>query len=415
MAQTYDAIVIGAGVMGASSAMHLTGAGLKRVLVLEKAPGVGFGSTGRSTACIRQTYSHVEMTRMTFEALQLFKNWRDFTGLEEPKGDFRNSGVLFLFPAGEPSLPTILANHRAVGVVSHLADRKERQEEFPDFDFCSTPLDLDADAHDCAYESEALIEPEGGFADPVGTAEDMLEVARRRGAEVRFNARVEAVLQAGGKVSGVRVAEKSGSGEYHAPVVVNCAGPWAAGLNGAAGAPLKARLVVTRNQIVSKHFPEKLKGRFPVLIDMINGIYGRPEASGQSLLFGSVREEDEREEVADPDDYNEVADAPFREEKQVLLHHRVPTFQKRGRVSSYCGLYTVNQDDYHPIIDETSLEGFFAVCGFSGHGFKLSPIVGTLVAKQITGHWGLVESGVPEDFFSQHRAPLKTNWGGVIA
>ena len=49
MAQTYDAIVIGAGVMGASSAMHLTGAGLKRVLVLEKAPGVGFGSTGRST------------------------------------------------------------------------------------------------------------------------------------------------------------------------------------------------------------------------------------------------------------------------------------------------------------------------------------------------------------------------------
>ena len=182
-----------------------------------------------------------------------------------------------------------------------------------------------------------------------------------------------------------------------------------------AGVTLPNRLVPIRAQMVSKRFSERLKGPIPMVVDMMSGFYGRMEANGVQFICGSVREENEREEVLDLDNYNEVADAPFREEHLRLIHHRVSTFHSRGEITSYAGLYTVNQADYHPIIDGTALEGFFAVCGFSGHGFKLSPVVGNLVTQKVLGQWGRGKSEVPMDFFDADRAPLNSNWGGVIA
>ncbi len=84
-------------------------------------------------------------------------------------------------------------------------------------------------------------------------------------------------------------------------------------------------------------------------------------------------------------------------------------------MGSYAGLYTVNTVDSHPVIDRAELEGFFYCNGFSGHGFKLSPVVGMLVARQVLGQWGRGRTAVPVDFFRRDRTPLTTNWGGVIA
>ena len=110
-----------------------------------------------------------------------------------------------------------------------------------------------------------------------------------------------------------------------------------------------------------------------------------------------------------------MADAPFRDEKLTVLNHRVSTFRARGEISSYTGIYTVNEDDYHPIIDESELAGFYPVCGFSGHGFKLSPIVGMLVAQKILGRSGRGETKVPLEFFNRNRAAVVTKWAGVMA
>ena len=415
MAKSYDGIIVGAGVMGASTAMHLASAGLKRLLVLEKAAGVGFGSTGKSSACIRQTYSNYEVVLMAYEALQYFKNWRDFTGLKDPRADFNMCGVIFLMAADDTAVPAIMEIQRRVGVVSRLLDAKDRGELFPDVDFCSTLLDLQAEDHECAYDLQVLYEEEGGFADPVGTATDMLEVARRLGAEVVFKARVSHVLSNGGAVTGLEVEQDGAIVTYHSPLVINCAGPWAMGLNDLAGAPLKEKLVPTRNQIVCKRFPEKLKGTIPMVADMVNGVYFRNDPTGTQITLGSAREEDEQEFVPDLENYNEVADAPFREEKLTTLNHRIATFQARGEITSYSGIYTVNEDDYHPIIDESELRGFYPVCGFSGHGFKLSPVVGNLVARQVLGQWGRGKSDVPVDYFRRNREKLSTNWGGVMA
>ncbi len=91
------------------------------------------------------------------------------------------------------------------------------------------------------------------------------------------------------------------------------------------------------------------------------------------------------------------------------------TFRGRGQITSYSGLYTVNQEDYHPIIDQSDLTGFFPVCGFSGHGFKLSPLVGAIVAQKVLGQWGRARTDVPLNFFDKNRPPLGTTWGGVMA
>ena len=415
MPQTYDAIVIGAGVIGASSALHLAHTGLGKILVLEKAPGVGFGSTGKSSACIRQTYSHQEVVLMAREATERFHNWQEFVGLKETRADFRNIGVLFLFPPGDTSPEGIIANHKATGVKSSRLTVADALKEFPDLHDCGAPLDLAGEDHDCLAGFEAIHEPDGGFADPVGTAEDMLEAARNKGVEVRFRSQVENILQSGGKVTGVQANINGNREEIHAPIVVNCAGPWAMGLNELAGVPLRENLVATRIQVVGKRFTETLKGGLPMVADMITGVYFRPDPTGSQIILGSVLDEDEREAVTDPDNYNEVADAPFREEKLTLLHHRIPTFHTRGDVSSYCGLYTVNREDTHPIIDGSDLQGYFYVNGFSGHGFKLSPVVGNIVAQKVTGQQGLGSTGVPINFFDRNRKPHTTLWGGVIA
>ncbi len=415
MAATYDAVVIGAGVMGASSALQLAAAGLKKVVVVEKAAGIGFGSTGKSSACIRQTYANPAVCLMAHEALQLFKNWGEFTGLRQTRAAFNNCGVLFLMGPADAAVPHVMEVHRQVGVASEQLDADEAQRRFPDLHLCATPLDLQADRHECGQGLQAIHELEGGFADPVGTTEDMLEAARALGVQLRLGARVVRLLQRGGRAAGVVLAAGGGEETLYAGAVVNCAGPWAMGINDEAGVGLPQRLAATRNQIVCKQFPEKLAGPLPMVADMVNGIYFRPDPTGGMIVLGSAREEDENEQVADPDHYQEGADAPFREQKLTLLHHRVATFRARGTITSYSGLYTVNLEDYHPIIDRSELEGFFPVCGFSGHGFKLSPVVGMIVAQKVLGQWGRGRTQVPLDFFDRGRAPLKSHWGGVMA
>ncbi|MEE8433460.1 MAG: FAD-dependent oxidoreductase [bacterium] len=415
-----DAVIVGAGVMGASCALHLASAGLRKLLVVEKGPGVGSGSTGRSTAIIRQTYSNFEVSLMAKEALQRFQAWRDFVELPETRANFIGSGVLFLFRKDDRGLEPILELHRRVGIRSSVLSAEDKARMFPDLDFAAAPPEEVAALEDGRgapepHEAQALFEHDGGFADPVGTAQDMLDAARALGAEARFNTAVTAIGHGGGRVTGVSLAAAGGVEQVSTPLVINCAGPWSMVLDANLGFPLPHELTPTRIQVVTKHFGEKLKGPLPVICDMVTGFYGRLEAGGRQFVLGSVLEEDEREVVADPDDYNEVADAPFRERILTLLHHRVPTFTTRGRVASYAGLYTVNRVDSHPIIDESELRGYYNVNGWSGHGFKLSPIAGNLLTHKVLGQWGRGKSDVPPNFFARDRQPLTTHWGGVIA
>ena len=87
---------------------------------------------------------------------------------------------------------------------------------------------------------------------------------------------------------------------------------------------------------------------------------------------------------------------------------RLPTLPQNLQLSGFSSMYTVNQDDVHPMIGETRLQGLWACNGFSGHGFKLAPAVGSLVAQQITGQRTDVwETDVALDFLAPERESLQ--------
>ena len=166
--------------------------------------------------------------------------------------------------------------------------------------------------------------------------------------------------------------------------MINASGPWCNRLNEMAGAHLRWTLSPIRAQIVYTTWPSDL-GPLPVAGDNSTGIYFRPQSGGQQVLIGSFLPEDEEEVIDDPDDFKKVPDVDFIEMKLAAFQHRVPALAARGQVSGVAGLYTMNREDVHPVVGPSGVDGFWVANGFSGHGFKLAPAVGSMVAQAFSG------------------------------
>ena len=242
--------------------------------------------------------------------------------------------------------------------------------------------------------------------------QDLVTACRARGVTVSFRAEVSGVRQRGGRVSGVELR----NGEIiETPLLINAAGPWCQALYDAAGLDVRWDLRPTRIQVLYRDRPPELAGHLPVTVDMAGGIYFRTQNRGQQLIVSSVLEEDERETVANPDEFDRDADEDFRLVKLHVLHHRLPGLPQRGKVLGYCGLYTVNRDDVHPIVGPTAIDGFWVANGFSGHGFKLAPAIGSMVARAITGDALDTDTPIPISFFAIDREPLALESKSVLA
>ena len=159
-----------------------------------------------------------------------------------------------------------------------------------------------------------------------------------------------------------------------------------------------------------------MPGPRPIVGDAAGGIYFRPEASGQQILVGSILEADEQEVVADPDVFNGNIDAGYRDLKIHALHHRIPSLPYRGKIEGIAGMYTMNVEDVHSVLGKTELDGFIVANAFSGHGFKESPAVGSMIARLLTGvepdEW---DTDAPIEFFSIDREPIQVAQKAVLA
>jgi glycine/D-amino acid oxidase-like deaminating enzyme len=202
--------------------------------------------------------------------------------------------------------------------------------------------------------------------------------------------------------------------EFSAGLVINAAGPWCNQLNRMAGADISWTLTPTRVQTIYREWPPEL-GPLPVGADASTGIYFRPESGGQQVLVGSVLPDDEEEAVGDPDIYKRTADVDFTQLKLAALHHRIPELEARGHVSGIAGLYTINREDFHPIVGPTDIGNFWVANGFSGHGFKLAPAVGSMVAQAVSGESLGMDTDVSMDFFACDREPIGVEVKSVLA
>ena len=358
MTRTTDAVIIGGGVTGVSIAFHLAGLGLRRIVVLER-HFLASGGTGRSVGIVRQLYPTPETSAMARRSLDVFQRFGDAVG-----GDagYVACGVLIgVSPAMRPKLETNLTMQRGLGIRAEIVEPGDVARVEPAID----PTGLGA----------VLWEPDSGYGDPTAVTLAYADAARRRGVTIEQGVEVTAVHVEGGRVRGVETT----GGAIDAPIVVNAAGLWSPRLARLAGVELPIIIgrhpvfVVERGATVASH---------RVYLDLAGGSYARPETGGLTLT-GSLTD-DETEHPMDPELLG--AEAGFEEASAVLERtgRAMPGLADARYRRGYAGAFDITPD-WMPILDSTGPSGFFTAAGMSGHGFKLAPAVGEMMAALITG------------------------------
>lgn len=409
---TADVAIVGGGIIGMMTAYQIARRSNLRVTVLERGSGLGEGSTGASSAITRQRYTHPEMIRVALGGNAVFANWSEFTGIKEPRGTYHPIGVLWIQNLSRADVEDDAQRLHAAGAKAHVLDGAELRRRFPALSACVEPFDLTGAVDHVCHDGEAFLLEEGcGYFDPTGALEDVAEAARREGVTVRMRTAVTDIVVESGRARAVVLA---GGSHIDTDIIVNAAGPWCNDIDQMAGLDHSWDLAPTRIEVVYRTFAPEVPRPLPVVGDITSGIYFRPETADQQILMGSTLEEDEQEQV-DPDEYNRIAGRAFTDLKIHALHHRIPTLPHRGEVRGMAGLYTINRQDVHPIVGSTSVDGYLVCNGFSGHGFKESPMVAAMLARHITGERKSFDTDVPIEFFSIDRDPLPGTGMNVLA
>lgn len=350
-----NVVIIGGGVYGTSIAYHLTKMGCGDVVLLEK-DSLASGSSGKSCAIIRQHYSNEVTARAAMESRKFFEVFEAEVG--GYPGYVRN-GMVFLAHSREAeALKKNVSLQRRVGIEVEIIHPTEAIRYVPGID-----------ASDIAV---ACYEASSGYADPHGVVTAFAARAKELGAKIYQSRAATGIVVSNGAVKGVRTAE----GVISTEMVVNAAGPWGGRVGRMVGLDLPLKPTRIQEAVVKPI--EDYKKTNPTVIDPGESLYFRPETGGLVMAGGGTAEEDKD---FDPDDYNEKADPDFVEHVSRQLSHRIPALDQAGFMRGWAGLITTTPD-YHPILGEVpGVKGFILCNGFSGHGFKLSPIIGRAIAE----------------------------------
>lgn len=346
-----DVVVIGAGVIGASTSYHLARAGLG-VVTVEALDGPAEGSTGRSFASIRAQWADPLNIELSWRSIQQYRSFADTHGVDI---GYRPSGYLLLVPDGawDAQLATVELQ-RAHGVPVDVLDVPAAQ--------AITPFDGTGIAG-------ATWGPADGVVDPHLVTGAYLGLARAAGAQVLFRHRVTAVT-AGDDGAWTLTA---GGRSIRARHVVNAAGGWAGEFAALAG--LTVPVVHSRRNIYAGA-PGALDAELPMTIDLGTGVFVRSE--GPRLLFAAARPDQ-------ADGYDVTVDWPWMEAVLEQAVRRFPWLAELplDRSGCWAGTYE-NTPDHHGILGEDpSAPGWVNACGFSGHGLMQAPEIGRLAAEQI--------------------------------
>jgi sarcosine oxidase, subunit beta len=351
--KTADVIVIGGGVMGASTAYYLVQKGCRNVLLLERNSLFGQEATGKCAGGIRYQFATEINIRLSLVSLPLLDRFEEELGQAI---DIRRCGYLFLLTREEDVrvFKVNAALQHSLGVMTEWLTGDEVRAKLP-------LMELE-DVLAATWHGG------DGLADPSGVVQGYITGARRLGAACLSDVEVTGLRVEHGRIRGVQ----TGFGTIETPAVVNAAGPWAARIGAMAG--LDIPVVPVRRQIaVTTPIPEVPRD-FPFVIDFARNLYFHREGPG--LLTGMSNTDE-------PPGFDQQVDRKWE-----LVHFdaamtRMPLLEKVGISSRWAGLYEVSPDA-HPILGRVpESEGFYCVNGFSGHGFMHGPACGLLLAEEI--------------------------------
>ena len=354
--ETASIVIIGGGLEGVATAWALAQRGITDVVVCER-DTVGGGMTGKSSGIVRCHYGVSSLAAMAAIGLEVFEKAEEIFGTDI---GFRQTG--YVVGVGEPNVENLrksLAAQREVGVQTEEMDVSEVAKLWP--------------AADLEPFAAFGWEERGGYGDAYQTAQAFAASARAAGVRIKQGTSVSGLLTDGERVTGVELADHS---TISADTVVVATGVWTKPFLDKYG--IDVPITVHREQIVMIH-PGMDLGAVPVFSDLVSLQYVRPDVRGE-ILFGNS---DLAElEVANPDGYLNRADEAFLDLTVDKVGTRFPAFTDASITSSYAGCYDVTPD-WNPVISTGPLDGLVIAAGFSGHGFKISPAVGRLVADLV--------------------------------
>ena len=348
-----EVVIVGGGVMGASVAFHLAQRDVPGVVLLEREPFFGQGSTGRCAGGIRHQFSTDINIELSIKSIAMLERFQEDTGQAI---DLKQSGYLFLLSTPEEldRFRQNVARQHIHGILSEVWTTEQIAARVPLFN-------LDGIIGGTYYGRD-------GIADPSGVVSGYITAARNRGVAVLGGVEVTGIEVQNHVIAGVQTSH----GTIRTPIVVNAAGPWSAAVAALAGVDLPVR--PERQQILVTAPMSTIPPDFPFVIDFHQRLYFHREGAG--LLTGMSI-------VGQPSTFEQTVDPEW------TLHHmeramaRLPILETASRLTEWAGLYEVTPDA-HPIIGPVqAVRGLYVVTGFSGHGFMHGPIAGLLVAEQI--------------------------------
>src|SRR5262245_32723318 len=359
MKHTAEVVIVGGGCMGASVAYHLSRRGVTDVDVLEREKMLATGSTGRNAGGVRHQFSNEANVRLSLESIRLLEHFASEVG--HPI-DFHQDGYLFLLSSqsGVETFRRNVALQRGLGVDVRWLDAAQAAALAPGLDTSGV-----IGATFCAKD---------GIADPNGVTMGFAKAAQAAGVTIERDVEVTGIRVTDNRVERVDTSR----GSIDTRVVVNAAGPWARQVGAMAGVDVPVDPV--RRHIFIAAFDQKESVTVPashiMVIDFETTCYFHREGAGVLFGMGDPKETATFDTTVQWDFLPQVIDVAVR---------RLPALASASISHAWAGLYEMSPDG-NPVIDRAAtVEGFYLINGFSGHGFQHSPAAGRILADVITG------------------------------
>ena len=372
---TADIVIVGGGVMGTSIAWNLAKRGAGKIVLLER-DSIASGATGKSSAIVRTHYTHEILARMSWHARNIFEYFAEVVG-----GDagFHKTGFVVIVPPNDvETVRNNVAMNCRVGINARVLMPDELRALEPRLD--ASP----------EFTGAAAFEPDSGYADPHLTAQSFADAARRAGVDIRVGTRVHAI-RGNGRVTSVETEREI----LETRTVIVAAGYRTRDLIAPFG--FDAPLTPVRHTMAVVQRTRDFGAPHPTISDRALGVYLRPDV-GDLTLIGTTAPLDG--DVDDAVEHERGANDKHVHAQAEKFLKRFPSQQHAALREGFTGIYDCSPD-LQPLLGAIpNAQGLYIACGFSGHGFKLSPVVGEMLAEKILyGKTSLVDI----DFFNPAR------------
>ena len=373
-------VVIGAGCIGASVAYHLGRRGVRDVLVIEKEPFAGAGSTSKAAGGIRAQFSTPLNVQISMRSIDQYER---FAAEMETDPVFFQVGYLFLLSDAErwASFQRQAEMQRGLGLPVETLSPGEVAARLPMLN-----VEDVLGATFCARD---------GLCNPHEITQAYVAQARRLGARFEFARAARGLVMDARRVTGVLTDD----GPISTPLVVNAAGPYAAEIAAWAGVVLPV-VPLRRHCFTTEPLPF-VTDRLPMIVDMKSGVYMHRESGG--MLLGLANRDE-------PPGFNTAVDWDFLAQIVEPAFHRLPALEAAEVSNGWAGLYETTPDHNAVLGPPAGVEGLMLANGFSGHGLMHAPAAGELIAEWIVdGRPSLDLSPLRLERFAEASAIVEAN------